>query len=364
MDSLPSQSENFSEGKAPLYGDGGIEFHGTLRDVYRANLHLRTASRVLVRLGEFYASAFPELRRKAGRLLWENYLSPERPIALRVTCRKSRLYHEAAVAERVAGAIADRLGKSPLVHKYREDPGTDPPQLIVVRLVGNLCTVSMDSSGALLHRRGYRLATTKAPLRETLAAAMVMASGWDTSSPFLDPFCGSGTIPIEAALLARRAPAGYARRFAFMDWPNFDSKSWDEVLAHAGNAVTSGIPKILGSDRDAGAIQAAQANAERAGVADCIEFSRKAISAIDPPPGPGWVVTNPPYGVRLKKANDLRNLYAQFGKVLRARCPGWRVTLLCDRIQLIRSTGLKFDKGISMMNSGLKVRLLRCLVNP
>jgi putative N6-adenine-specific DNA methylase len=376
--SHPPQSENFPTEKGapddqqvprPASGgmggelqSGGIEFQGSLHDVYRANLHLRTASRVLVRLGEFYASAFPELRRKASRLLWENYLAPERPIALRVTSKKSRLYHEGAVAERVAGAIADRLGKPPPVQKYNEDSGTDLPQLVVVRIVDNLCTISMDSSGALLHRRGYRLATAKAPLRETLASAMVMASGWDTLSPFLDPFCGSGTIPIEAALLAKSLPPGYSRRFAFMDWPQFDSKSWDELLAHAGKAIASDIPKIIASDRDAGAIQAAQANAERAGVADCIEFSRKAISAIDPPPGPGRVVTNPPYGVRLKKTNDLRNLYAQLGKVLRTRCPGWRVTILCDRVQLIRSTGLEFDRGIFVMNGGLKVRLLRGLV--
>ena len=358
----PSGSEDFLTESGPPYESGGIEFQGSLHDVYRANLYLRTASRVLVRLGEFYASAFPELRRKASRLLWENYLAPERPIALRVTCQKSHLYHEGAVAERMAGAIADRLGKPPPVQKYREDSGTDLPQLFVVRLVDNLCTISIDSSGALLHRRGYRFATAKAPLRETLASAMVMASGWDRISPLLDPFCGSGTIPIEAALLARRFPAGYTRRFAFMDWPNFDSKFWDELLADAGKAIVSDIPKIIASDRDAGAIQAAQANGERAGVADCIEFSRKAISAIDPPPGPGWVVTNPPYGVRLSGKNDLRNLYAQLGKVLRTRCPGWHVTVLCDSVQLIRSTGLEFDRGISMMIGGLRVRLVRCLI--
>jgi putative N6-adenine-specific DNA methylase len=358
----PSQSENILTESGPQYESGGIEFQGSLHDVYRANLYLRTASRVLVRLGEFYASAFPELRRKASRLLWENYLAPERPIALRVTCKKSRLYHEGAVAERLEGAIADRLGNPPPVQKYHEDSGTELPQLIVVRLVDNLCTISIDSSGALLHRRGYRLATAKAPLRETLACAMVIASGWDTISPLLDPFCGSGTIPIEAALLARRVPAGYNRRFAFMDWPNFHSKFWDKLLADAGKAIVSDIPKIIASDRDAGAIQAAQANAERAGVADCIEFSCKAISAIDPPPFPGWVVTNPPYGVRLSRTNDLRNLYAQLGKVLRTRCPGWHVTLLCDSIQLIRSTGLEFDKEISMMNGGLKVRLVGGLI--
>jgi len=357
-----SQPEKLLTGSKSRYEFGGIAFQGSLHDIYRTNLYLRTASRVLVRLGEFYASAFPELRRKASRLPWENYLIPERPVAFRVTCHTSRLYHESAVAERLLGAIADRLEKPPPVQKYHEDSGTDLPQLIVVRLADNLCTISIDSSGALLHRRGYRLATAKAPLRETLAFAMVMASGWDIHSPLLDPFCGSGTIPIEAALLAKRVPAGYARRFAFMDWPNFDSKFWNKLLADAGKAIVSDIPKIIASDRDAGAIQAAQANAERAGVADYIEFSQKPISAMDPPPGPGWVVTNPPYGVRLKKTNDLRNLYAQLGKVLRARCLGWHVTLLCGSIQLIQNTGLEFDKGISIMNGGLKVRLMRGLV--
>ena len=346
------------------YEPGGIEFQGSLQDAYRANLYLRTASRVLVRLGQFYAAEFSELRRKAGRLLWENYLVPERSIALRVTCQKSRLYHETAVAERVAGAIGDRLGKLSPVHKYQEDSGTDLPQVIVVRVVDNLCNISIDSSGALLHRRGYRLATAKAPLRETLASAMVMASGWDNISPLLDPFCGSGTIPIEAALLAGRVPAGYCRRFAFMDWPHFDSKFWDALLADAAKAIVSDIPKIIGSDRDAGAIRAAQANAERAGMAGYIEFSGRAISAIDPPSGPGWVVTNPPYGVRVSKTNDLRNLYAQFGNVMRAKCPGWQVTMICDRVQLIRNTGLDFDQGIPTMNGGLKVRLVRSLVKP
>jgi putative N6-adenine-specific DNA methylase len=191
---------------------------------------------------------------------------------------------------------------------------------------------------------------------------MLMASGWDAAAPLLDPFCGSGTIPIEAALLARRIPPGHARRFAFMDWPNFDPKSWEGLLADARRSIVSFSPKIIASDRDAGAIRAAQANAERAGVADCIEFSCRAISAIDPPFGPGWVVTNPPYGVRLGKTHDLRNLYAQFGKVLRAKCPGWHAAMLCAGSQLVGSTGLKFEKGISTMNGGLQVRLASCLV--
>jgi putative N6-adenine-specific DNA methylase len=341
---------------------GGIEFQGSLHDAYRANLYLRTASRVLVRIGQFYAAGFSELRRKAGHLPWENYLAQERPISLRVTSRKSRLYHETGVAERVARAIGDRLGKPSPVHKYLEDSSTDLPQLIVVRLFDNLCTISVDSSGELLHRRGYRLATAKAPLRETLASAMVMASGWDNISPLLDPFCGSGTIPIEAALLAGRIAAGFHRRFAFMDWPDFDLNFWNRLLTDVAKAIVPNNPKIIGSDRDAGAVRAAQANAERAGVADRIDFSCRAISSIDPPSGPGWVVTNPPYGVRVSQKNDLRNLYAQFGKVMRTTCPGWWVTMVCDSIQLIRNTGLDFDQGMPTMNGGLKVRLVRSLV--
>jgi len=360
---------------------GGIEFHGTLSDLYRANLHLRTASRILVRLGEFYTAAFSELRKKAGRLPWEHYLAPGQPVALRVTCHKSKLYHSDAVAERVAGAIADRLGQASLFTTKRGDDETvettrrvvsTHAQLIVVRLMRDKCTISMDSSGALLHQRGYRLATAKAPLRETLAAGMLFASGWDKASPFLDPFCGSGTIAIEAALMARNIAPGRARRFSFMDWPNFDAALWQSLLETAETRDDSprseaerdraSLPPIMASDRDAGAIEAAQANAAHAGVADCIEFSRRAVSAIEPPSSPGWVVTNPPYGVRVSSDKDLRNLYAQFGNVLRAKCPGWHVAMLSGSAQLQKSVGLKFDDGVPLVNGGLKVRLVRAMV--
>jgi len=355
----PSRSGNFPTANESIDEIGGIEFQGTLPDFYRANLHLRTASRVLLQLGTFYADTFSDLRRRAKRLSWENYLRPGQSVSLRVTCHQSRLYHSGGVAERVLEAIADRLGQTPPVRKLSEDEQENPPQLIIVRLTENRCTISVDSSGALLYRRGYRLATGRAPLRETLAAGILLASGWDASSPLLDPFCGAGTIAIEAALLARKIPPGIKRRFAFMDWPNFDAGMWEELLAGAEVAPKIRGPKIIASDRDAGAIQAAQANAERAGMAGGIEFSCRPISAIDPPERPGWVVTNPPYGVRLGTNKDLHKLYAQFGKVLRAKCPGWQVAMLCNSAELLRATGLKFDPGIQTRNGGLKVRLVR-----
>jgi len=209
-----------------------------------------------------------------------------------------------------------------------------------------------------LHRRGYRLATAKAPLRETLAAAMLLAARWDGVSPLIDPCCGSGTIPIEAALFAQNIPPGYRRTFAFMNWSGFDKSLWEAVHDSYSVSEKRVKPRIIGSDRDAGAIQAARANAERAGVSDAIEFSCQAVSSMEPLTGPGWVITNPPYGKRLSSRSDLRNLYAQFGKTLRSKCPGWKVVMLCDSIQLAGATGLKFEEVIHTMNGGLKVKIL------
>ncbi len=340
---------------------GGVEFRGGLPALYRANLHLRTASRILVRLGSsFYAAAFSELRKKASRLPWERFLTPGQPVSIRATCHKSKLYHSEAVAERIAGAIADRLGKPSPMLKPADEESANPPQLVVVRLVNDLCTVSLDSSGELLHRRGYRQAVAKAPLRETLAAAMLLASGWDMQSPLLDPFCGSGTIPIEAALMALGIPPGGKRKFAFMEWPGFDSAVFSDQLSIINEKPLT--PMILASDRDAGAIEMARANAERAGVAERIGFTRQAVSSVTPPAGKGWVVTNPPYGKRVSEGKDLRNLYARFGEVLRQKCPGWDVSVLCSDPSLLGQMRLGLDTSLAMVNGGVNVRLGRGVV--
>jgi putative N6-adenine-specific DNA methylase len=335
---------------------GGVLFKGDLAALYRSNLHLRTASRILARLGNFfYATTFPELQSRLARLPWERFLNPRQPVSIRVTCHKSKLYHSNAVARSVSSALEQRLGGASPILKTDEECD-QPPQLIVVRLAEDKCTVSVDSSGTLLHKRGYRQAVAKAPLRETLAAALLMASGWDLASPLLDPFCGSGTIPIEAALMARGIPPGINRRFAFMNWPGYDERVWKDA-SNSWQKSAGNPPLILASDRDAGAFKMAQTNAERGGVAGTIEFKCQAVSSITPPPGHGWVVTNPPYGLRLSEGKDLRNLYAQFGNVLRQKCPGWSLSVLCSDPALLGQMHIKLDTSLALVNGGVRVKI-------
>ncbi|NNN07218.1 MAG: hypothetical protein HKL90_15095 [Elusimicrobia bacterium] len=317
----------------------------------RANLLLRSADRVLARLGTFSAVSLPELRRASSRLPWDRVLAPGRALNVRVHGRGPGLDHERALAERLAGGAGERLKRAVALSK------DDAAQAVVVRVSGASVVVDADASGTPLHRRGYRLETAKAPLKETLAAALLIASGWDRRGTLLDPFCGSGTIAVEAALWALRRPPGGARRFAFMDWPGFDAGAWERARS-AASAVASGpFPRIIASDRDAGAVAAARANAERAAVADRIEFSVRALSDVAPTPGPGWLVTNPPYGVRVSAERDLRGLYARLGQVARALGCDWSTTVLTARPELARATGLDFDTELSTLNGGLPVRL-------
>ena len=343
---------------------GGVAFSGDLDRLYQANLWLRTASRVLARLGRFHASTFYELERRAKKLPWEKFLPASGPVRLRVTCRKSRLYHSDAVAERVLSAIA---GSASRVIEASgdglDDEGEDADneaQLFIVRIAHDQVEISADSSGELLHRRGYRQEIAKAPLRETLAAAMVLASGWRTGEPLLDPMCGSGTIPIEAALIARGIAPGAQRKFQFMRWRAFDEKRWDVILENARSSTTRAIDTISGSDRDAGAIGAARRNAERAGVAETIQFSENAISdtiAGLEDVGTGWVLTNPPYGVRIGEGEDLRNLYARLGAELGTK-PGWRLGVLTSDTGLVAQTRLSMMSRFDTRNGGIPVSFM------
>lgn len=334
---------------------GGVEFDARPAELLRVNLHLRTASRVIARVGELDAIGFDELRRKAAKLGWREFIRPGQQVAIRVTCRKSRLYHSDAVGREVAEAIS--LGLKGDVLPVKPDPNADQPaQMIVVRIVNDHVTVSVDSSGALLHRRGYRLQTAKAPLRETLAAGLLLAAGWDAKSTLLDPFCGSGTIPIEAALLAGNIAPGKNRRFAFMDWPNFKQSMWQEQLDAAAAAEIRDLPPIFGSDRDDGAIAISAENARRAGLEGKVTFTGSAFSAVSVPAPAGWLVTNPPYGVRVSPTGDLRNLYSRLGDWLRAGFTGWHYGYLCTDPILAGHTHLRPTRTLSLSNGGLPVK--------
>jgi putative N6-adenine-specific DNA methylase len=347
---------------------GGVTWSGDFESVARANLNLRTASRVIARVSEFRARSFIELERHIRRIDWSPFLAAGTPVQLRVSSKKSRLYHERAIAERFTREIQAALGVAvETAPAESEEVESEAPagQLLIIRFHRDECTVSADSSGELLHRRGYRQALARAPLRETLAAAMLEASGWSPEAPLLDPFCGAGTIPIEAALIARRIPPGLAgaerrpREYAFKRWPTYEPATFDRVVENARAEIRDTAPaSIRGSDRDEGAIEAAHANAERAGVAADIELEVRPLSGAAPSETPGWIVTNPPYGVRVGDTRPLRDLYAALGNVVRDRLPGWRLAMLSAEDALERQTKLDLAEVIRTKNGGIPVRVM------
>ena len=344
-------------------GGGGIAWRGDLRSVLVANAGLRIASRVVVRLATFEARSFAELERHARQIAWASVVMPGAAVRFRVTCKKSKLYHSDAVAQRLADAVTRAIPGVRAEGASGSDddmPSADDAQLFVVRLLRDECTVSADTSGTLLHRRGYRQATAKAPLRETIAAALLAASGWDCVSPLVDPLCGSGTIPIEGALRARGLAPGAHRTFAAERWPGVSRTLGDRVRAELAEGARADVKaRIVGSDRDAGAIDAARANAERAGVAAAVDLSVRSLSAAEfPTEARGWVVTNPPYGVRVGEADRVRDLWAQLGHVLRERARGWRVALLSPDPALERQLRIPLSVVAQTTNGGIPVRLV------
>ena len=336
---------------------GGVSFRATAVDLARCNIHLRTAARLTVRIAEFKAVSFADLERHGRRVPWAEFVGPAATVRLRVASRKSRLYHHDAIAERLARALISAVPAARLRSGAAEDAAADE-QLFVVRLYRDRCTVSADSSGPLLHRRGYRLAAAKAPLRETLAAAMLLSIGWDGAAPLVDPLCGSGTIPIEAALIARNIAPGAARSFACERWPCAGAVDWAAVREAAAAAVRPMPVAVEGSDRDAGAVAAARQNAERAGVGSDVRFHERSLSAAEPAGAiPGWIVTNPPYGARVRGGSDLRDLYARLGHLLSSRFYGWRLALLLANPALAAQLGTPLGERFATSNGGIRVRL-------
>jgi putative N6-adenine-specific DNA methylase len=339
---------------------GGVAFSGGDRQLFEANLRLRAASRVIVRIAVFEAKSFAELERKAKGVRWKDFVRAGSRVAFRVTCHKSRLYHSNAVAERLATSVMNAVPGVNVGKAARDEDDADTPgQLFVVRFERDVCTISADASGELLHRRGYRLATAKAPMRETLAAACLLALGYVGSTPLIDPMCGSGTIGIEAALIARRIAPGLNRSFACEHWPSFQVALAEKARSDARAEVRATAPHpIVVSDRDAGAVEATMANAARAGVTADLTVAKRAFSAIEVPSTPGLLFTNPPYGARVGEAAALRSLYASVGIVAREKLRGWRIAMLSANQRLEGQTKLPFKPLIAFSNGGIRVRLI------
>jgi putative N6-adenine-specific DNA methylase len=346
---------------------GGITFAAGDAGLFSANLRLRTVSRIVVRVAEFRATAFHELERLSRGVNWALFVTPGSAVRLRVTCKKSKLYHSDGVAQRVGDAIKRSVKGVTISGAKREaddDSEVESPepeaQLFLVRFERDVCTISVDSSGELLHRRGYRLATAKAPLRETLAAAMLLAVGYDGSRPFMDPMCGAGTLAIEAALIARRIAPGLERAFACERWPGAPAAKFAELRSAArAEILPRAASPIVASDRDAGGAAAALSNAVRAGVDGDVEIRRGALSGITPPSGRGLLLTNPPYGVRASSGSEVRNLYAQLGNVARAKCAGWSLAFLSADRAMEAQVKLPLTEVLKFKNGGIPVRLMR-----
>ncbi len=302
---------------------GMLESRVTTRQVYLATVWLRTASRVLLRIGSFEATSFEQLEHRAGSIDWDAHLGPDVAPAFRITSHRSALYHTDAIAERL-----HRFVGPPAPEADPDDPDAEVvvSQSFVVRLDRDTVTVSVDVAGDGLHLRPWRHRPGRAPIRATLAAGALGLLGWNGQVPLCDPFCGSGTIPIEAALLAARRPPGGSTGFAFQHWPSFEPGTWASVNAHRPADPPSLVP-ITGYDRDEDALARAHDHVEAAEVGDTVTIARGAISELSPDDGAGLLLANPPYGNRLNDG-DLRPLYQRFGTVAAERRPGWGLAVI------------------------------------
>jgi putative N6-adenine-specific DNA methylase len=336
--------------KAVKQVPGGVMVKGTWKDVWRANLELRGCGHVLARIGAFRVMHLAQLDKRAREFPWGNVLRKDVPVHVEASCTHSRIYHSGAAAQRVARAIAEAFGA----------PVSDEAGLVVkLRIEDDLCTLSIDSSGESLHKRGHKEGVGKAPLRETLAALFLRQCGFTGDEPVVDPMCGSGTFVLEAAEIAAHLNPGRTRHFAFEQLATFDAAAWAAMKA----AATPRVPSVgfFGSDRDAGAIRMAKQNAERAGVSAFTQFSQQSVSDLVPPPGPpGLVIVNPPYGTRIGDKKPLFALYGALGQVLKARFSGWRVGIVTTDASLARATELPFlAPAPPVLHGGLRVTLHR-----
>jgi putative N6-adenine-specific DNA methylase len=347
---------------------GGVGFAGPLELGFRANLWLRSAVAVRLRLARFHVPSERLLAKRAAEVDWSEYLAGEERAELLVSLSRSRLAHAGRVAEVMSGLVPAVVGEGSAAGRIEgapSEPHSQGSQRVYVRIIHDTCTLSLDMSGELLHRRGYRQEVSRGPLRETLAAALILASRWDPSTPFVDPMCGSGTLPIEAALLAMRVAPGRNRAFACERWPAASPAVWERLRAEARAAALPAPPApIGGADHNAGAVGVARRNAERAGVQAHLVLDRRSLAEIEPPPGTGLVLTNPPYGRRVTEVRALEGLYADLGQVLAERFAGWQAAVVSADPRLDRRIELPRLGEIEFRHGGLRCRLVRLDTRP
>ena len=333
--------------------DGRVTFEGDAEAICRANVFLRTAERVLLLVGRFRATTFDELFEGVKALPWEEYLPKDAKFwEKKASSIKSKLFSSSDIQSIVKKAVVERLKREYEVEWFPEDGAAYP---IRVFLLKDEVMVTLDTSGESLHKRGYRTMTSKAPLTETLAAALLMLTPWKADRIFVDPFCGSGTFPIEAAMMAANIAPGMHREFIAEQWTNLiDRKLWYETVEEAEEMVDTSVSvDIQGYDIDGEVVKAARENAKRAGVADMIHFQERQVSELRHPKKYGFIVTNPPYGERLEDKKDLPELYTQIGEAYR-NLDSWSMYMITSYEDTEKYIGRKADKNRKIYNGMLK----------
>ena len=333
--------------------NGRVYFTGGGKAVAQANIGLRCGERVLIELGRFPAGSFDMLFEGVKALPWEALLPRSAAFPVKGHCLSSKLMSVPDCQRIIKKAVAERLGRAYRINWLPEDGPLYQIRFSIMKDTASLC---VDTTGAPLHKRGYRPHRTAAPLRETLAAGLVTVSGYRGRGDFADPFCGSGTIPIEAALCAKNRAPGLHRAFAAMDWPGFPARLWDDTREEARSREFSGDYRIFASDLDPKAVAVARENARRAGVDDVISFSAADAADFDRRTERGSLVTNPPYGERISDRESAEAIYAAFGAACR-RLENWKIFLLSSHTEFERCFGRAADKKRKLYNGMLKCDL-------
>jgi putative N6-adenine-specific DNA methylase len=332
----------------------GVEFFGDKKLLYKANYLSRTALRIIVPIAIFRADNEQQLYDGIGRISWGDYLDVNGTFSVDGVTSYSNITHSKFLALKTKDAIADQFR-----NKFGRRPNVrlDNADLVVnVRIFRNEATVSIDSSGESLHKRGYRKATGPAPLSEVLAAGMIYLTDWDKKSTFIDPMCGSGTIPIEAALIARNIPAGYFRKdYCFMHWKDFDRALWDSIVQEAMGKIRHSSPLIIGSDRSGRVLSVARENAESARLAKDIAFRGSFFADLEPPEGKGVIIMNPPYNERLK-TEDVIDLYRSIGDTLKRNFTGYQAWIISANIEALKFVGLRPTRNLDLNNGQLECK--------